>query len=509
MPKPGPPSPPVVQPRGGGAVASALAPHVQAAVQVCMGPRLGGQPGGKAAQPQRREAPSRLPAPHVRAAVQACAGPAPGVSAAQPQRTGAAPQPLSLHVRTAVQACMAPPSAPQPAGNAVQPRRGGAPVPAPHVQAAVQACALRPGGAAQPRQNGAASRAFAPHVQAVVSRATAAPSAVQRQGAVPRLLPPAPGPHFASSRRSVSILIQLKWIDAGNKKLCWDKPMQGLLWFFNPENQTMAFKIVDDSEKLTPYKSLENKWQAHGDWLKLGWGLFLPKKEEKKEEENVLKKFFEDGQRRYKRLESAKGKLSKKSQASRDWFFKNYYTQDAKHSSDPENIKTNYNYLPPSARQNPSKNGQYVNQFDLAGGRIVADQNYGLEGGEMYYDMETETINSMSNSEILYQQWKVAKSQAEEKTGEKVEVAPIRVLRRAHVAGEVGRKLTMAIRKKLNHTRDATFTPKDEEFYMLLGAPNAIAAIWLVCDHGQEMGIQGIGSITLKSGNSIEINFIN
>lgn len=286
--------------------------------------------------------------------------------------------------------------------------------------------------------------------------------------------------------------------------------MQGLLWYFDPENQKMAFEIVDDSEDLTPYKGLAKTWQTHGDWLKLGWGLFPPKKEEeKKGGEDVLTKFFKDGQRRYERLKSAKGKLSQKSQASRDWFFKNYYTQDSKHSSDPENIKTNYNFLPPGASHDPSKNGQYVNQFDLTGGRIIADQNYGLEGGEMYYDLETEAITSFSNSEILYQQWKIAQSQVEERSGEKAYVAPIRMLRRAHVAGPEGRKLTTAIREKIGHNNDVTFTPEHKEFYMLLGAPNCIAAIWLVSDHGQEMGIQGIGSITLKRGNSIEVNFIN
>jgi hypothetical protein len=309
----------------------------------------------------------------------------------------------------------------------------------------------------------------------------------------------------AGSLGSLAGTIQRKWIEAENGKLQWDKPMQGLSWLYDPESQRMAFQ----GEVSEQHADLANKWLSHGEWLKLGWGLFFPpkKQEEKGGEEDVLEKFFKDGQRRFERLKSAKGKLSAKTKHSRDWFFENYYIQDGKHSQDITNIKTNYRYLPSNVND-PSKNGQYVNQFDIFAGKIVADQNYGLEGGEMYYDLETDAIAQMSNSEILYQQWKIAKKRVETEEGRSIPV-PLRVLRRAHVAGPEGRKVTTAIREKIKDTGDVTFTSKDKEFYLLLGAPNCIAAIWLICDHGEEMGIQGIASITLKKGNSIEVNFIN
>jgi hypothetical protein len=86
-------------------------------------------------------------------------------------------------------------------------------------------------------------------------------------------------------------------------------------------------------------------------------------------------------------------------------------------------------------------------------------------------------------------------------------------LRRAHIAGdaiEVVKNVKEWLTKKGNNynpTKDITFDSTHPVFYALLAAANCQAAIFLIIDHGDDLGIKNIKEINLMAGESIEIKF--
>jgi hypothetical protein len=230
-------------------------------------------------------------------------------------------------------------------------------------------------------------------------------------------------------------------------------------------------------------------------------------------------KLVDDGRKRYKRIKDQRGPkaLSQNVQAARDLFFQQQYKTFptgtiftstgavSRRGGDEANIQSDFRHnVPP---QDQSKDGRYSSQYPLERGMIIADQNYSVEqpGPERYLNPDTNKNENFSNSEILFQQWRLAKQNAY--PGE--QLPDLQTLRRAHVAGTEGKKAIQAIRAEngLTDRHERTFRKGSDNYFALLGLPNSIAALWLILDHGDEMNIHDIPSITLKSGNSIELNF--
>jgi hypothetical protein len=109
----------------------------------------------------------------------------------------------------------------------------------------------------------------------------------------------------------------------------------------------------------------------------------------------------------------------------------------------------------------------------------------------------------MSNSEILFQQWKLA---AEKSTKS---VSKLRQVIRSHVSG-TGLPMLTVIQNMLfgdKPKEDVTLKPPDEYFMALLAMPNVVSSIWLIRDHGDELGAREIVSITILKAKTLKINF--
>jgi hypothetical protein len=233
----------------------------------------------------------------------------------------------------------------------------------------------------------------------------------------------------------------------------------------------------------------------------------------REEQEKALKNFesfSKKGDERYGRLKHARGELPKETAEARDDFFeKNYVNkQFGRRDEDDPNAPVNYKaVLKGQSWDNPlEKRGLYVNEFDLARGRITADQNYG--GKEEYFDPKTGKAEPYNNSEVIYQQWKQAKKLIPEARER------LQVLRRAHVSGDgipVVKAVKVWLQKndpEFSSDKNYVFGQGHPCFYALLAAANCAAAIYLIADHGTELGIHGISTLILEAGESIEIKFI-
>lgn len=326
---------------------------------------------------------------------------------------------------------------------------------------------------------------------------------------------------YQIANQSAQPVIQRVWDDSATpNQMDWNSPIDGLHWHFNIQSRLMHFTYnnIDDVPEHYREQVLahQNDHLTHGAWLELGWGLFPTGLQG--QFDASFKSLAAKGMQRYQRIldknkHGGAKALHPATQASRDAFFKDYYKThptgtryhpDGRVSSvgrDSTNLQSDYKHRPPGVE--PSGNGRYVNQFPLGRGQITADQNYALAGGEKYYDQRTGNITGISNSEVLYQQWKIARTTFEHP------LPNLHVLRRAHIAGPDGRATVKSVREhyRMKASDKRVFHRGEEGFFALLAAPNSIAALWLILDHGDEMNIHDIGSITLLGGNSIEINF--
>lgn len=134
---------------------------------------------------------------------------------------------------------------------------------------------------------------------------------------------------------------------------------------------------------------------------------------------------------------------------------------------------------------------RYENVPDPVNGRIVAKHN-----------KKDRQVEQVPSSEVLFQQYK----QAAEEQDQPLANFPLRTLERSNViSGNLNpnREVTpgsgMAV---MNHVRRAypnetRFGPGHEAYRALMGTDNAVSAVGLVKDHGQELGISGIREVEL------------
>lgn len=333
-------------------------------------------------------------------------------------------------------------------------------------------------------------------------------------------------------------LLQRQWVDGDDDVATWSEVTGGLRWRYDRARQAMAFTIVDesklDSEHLSAYRSLEDTWKSHQEWLRMGWGRMPVEKAVVKkslEGEARLKAMVEAGTARAKNAVAVD--MDERTLAARQAFFTRYYEpksdyrprSDEEHH-DPQNILVESTYRAPPLGFTERGKGTYKNTVRLVEGVFSADENYGLEGGELYYDPAGKPsvgwgkpgsyVRSLSNSDVIYQQWSqtaaVVKADYAE---ESPDFAPqLKQLVRNHVAGDGLEGLTFILGAPIEATggeqlKDGTriFEPKDPGFYAMLSLPNCIAAVWLVHDHGKALKIRGIARITGSKQKTIKIDF--
>jgi hypothetical protein len=306
---------------------------------------------------------------------------------------------------------------------------------------------------------------------------------------------PAVQRQFALSAALNHEVVQPKWLKGDGAVLHWDKLMNGLQWFYDPESQKMWFQRVEKGHQREDEGKLSGERLTYDQWLGLGWGT-------KSEEYKAMVKA---GKPRWERLqksfsEGSAGSIPEESQKARDAFFAGRY----KTTDQGDEYETD---LKSTLKNNVGERGVYTNTARLHEGSLAAHHNYAATGNqEVYDDPGTKKKEKFSNSEILYQQWRhAAKLYGKEKT------PPLKTLKRAHISGEEGlpmaKALAMAVYGEDFVAENRAFTPGDEAFYALLALPNVVSALWLISDHGRELGISGIESITLMKGFSALITF--
>lgn len=329
----------------------------------------------------------------------------------------------------------------------------------------------------------------------------------------------------AASSRPGSNVLQAVWVDNPESPYyVWTPPVDGVDWYADKAHPELMFFIARGETSAAKY----GKWQGEVNlqtretWVKLHGSDPLKKehnpapisiealKLEQAQDLAEFKTYAAKGRERYDRLRDARRELPPKVAEDREKYFKATYLNKQFGYRDMDSPEASVNFKAvignESVWRDPPKKGLYVNDFDLAQGRITADQNYGAS--EKYVDSSTGTTVPFNNSEVIYQQWRAAR----EILGKQAK-AKLDVLRRAHIAGD-GIPVVKSVRSWLrlnddgySEKGDYSFREGEPCFYALLATANCAAAIFLISDHGIEMNISGIETIKLCAGDSIEIIF--
>jgi len=319
--------------------------------------------------------------------------------------------------------------------------------------------------------------------------------------------------------------IQCKWVNAGPDMLRWDPVESNMQWFYHSASGKLAFKFASrDKLKEVPESiaSQEGIWREHGEWQQMGWGIEgvrelkaqgVPNSERPEAFGGYVKKGKERYEALLKAMDEGAGELPEPVQKARAWFFKTYYKTTSTRSgigneSDEIDVRSNYRFRSPEIEKMIGK-GEYENRFQLDIGEMRADKNYALKSGEAYYDPISGKPEDYSNSEVLFQQWLRASG------GEDVKPAPLKTLKRQHVAGP-GLPMLAVIqymqfefeKKEPLRKQDMEYAAGTDFFHAMLAVPNVVAAIWLLRDHGKALQIKAIQSITLTANKSIIVNYI-
>jgi hypothetical protein len=325
-----------------------------------------------------------------------------------------------------------------------------------------------------------------------------------------------------TGRNAGPAILQAVWVDdPESPTYFWDPPVDGVVWFALKESPQLMFFRTRAEESAKRYGHLEGHVKPREEWVKLHGSDPMKRKaatvvaisQIQEEQEKALADFegyAKKGHERYGRLRHAPGALPEKTAKAREEFFHKAYASEelGARDRDKENPYAPVDYKSALKKElggDANKKGLYQSEYDLAAGQITAHQNYG--GGEQYLNPETGKLEPYNNSEVIYQQWKIAKKEIPKA------LSQLNVLRRAHIAGDAI-PVVKSVKTWLYKNDKNFISTKDYEcrnghpcFFALLAAANCSAAIYLIADHGREIGIRDITSIILKAGESIEINF--
>ena len=162
--------------------------------------------------------------------------------------------------------------------------------------------------------------------------------------------------------------------------------------------------------------------------------------------------------------------------------------------------------------------GNYSNEFDVAGGTIKAAWNFGASkdrdtGVIDYDDKALEVGKGLNNSEILWQQYHLAASQhytgdLDQANKVKQAMKNITTIKRDTVINdETQEKVYMAYPDgKKWGDEDKVWRPDQEEFMAVLGTPNARSSPHFLKDHLDQIE-KTIDKITTTSAEGIDIDF--
>jgi hypothetical protein len=304
---------------------------------------------------------------------------------------------------------------------------------------------------------------------------------------------------IATQRQAV---VQCEWIAGSEGVSHWSQQRGGLQWYYRSDGK-MSFQIANISAVsqtfLIEHGDQAGTWKPHQQWMaEVDWGpepVAPQKGEEKKEKEDGRSGAFDiaesDGKRKAANiLNRGKGVVHPETQHARNQFFNDYY--DTTVPAKDGDIRSRYKFPSKTSKYK----GTYQNTFS-AGGELRANENYAESSGrEMYYDPVSKTATRMSNSEIICQQYK--------RLG--VEAEPIQSLIRSRVSGP-GLPILKMVRDTLGK-REVVLLPDDRGFHALLTTPNCTAALWLIADHGKELGLQSIESIAITGNASLVVKFV-
>jgi hypothetical protein len=285
--------------------------------------------------------------------------------------------------------------------------------------------------------------------------------------------------------------------------MMWTPASGGTTWWFNQEDRKMAY-TADTVLAMSPEVAEGLTWRPHREWQIASLENIDPDAEAAAAPvrfDDLVAKGTQRWQQLTDTMRAGGGALDRDTQAARDWFFREYYTTETRDSGRGNvDMRSNYNARPDSYTGKRAK-GEYTGTHDLAEGNMRLDQTYALGGpGEMYYNPRTGNAERMPASEVLFQQWRQAA------TDQRMATQRLRV-KEESVAGE-GWKMLREIRVGINSVgRDAVLEPGDPGFLAMLAVPNVTAALYLIRDHGTELGITTITRIDLQKNSHIRIYF--
>ncbi|MBX7224309.1 MAG: DUF4157 domain-containing protein, partial [Blastocatellia bacterium] len=294
-------------------------------------------------------------------------------------------------------------------------------------------------------------------------------------------------------------VLQAKWVKGPGPLLQWEPAENGYLWWYNQEDGTMAYTLASgppmDSELAQSIT-----WKPHKIWQMDALSGMDP--DSGVPPKLSFPQLVEKGSIRWQELSKmGAGFLDETTQSARDWYFQEYYTTTTKTEDGSTDIASNYNARPKSYDTKRQK-GEYTGRMATQSGVMALANTYALGGtGEFYYNPGSGKAERMPGSEILYQQWR--KAAHEQGQGQ-----PQLRMKEETVAGD-GLPMLKAIRTGLEipPRTDAMFEPGSPGFLAMLAVPNVTAAIFLIRDHGKELGINTITQIDLLKNSHIRIHF--
>ena len=297
--------------------------------------------------------------------------------------------------------------------------------------------------------------------------------------------------------------LQLKWIDSGGGFYRWSKLRGGLRWFYRRGDDKMTFGLTQPKahpEWSATYGARAGQWLSYQEWVSQGiWGP-EPVAEIDAQSEALFQSLARAGQATYeKSIGAARARRSfwigHAEAEKRNALFDADYATSLKYGEDLTSV-----YKHRGDVDKREGHGKYDNRFEFrgAGGRIIADSNYQSRDA-----VKKETL---SNSEILFQQLRHLKMAAKDTSPH----TAIHSLARRHISGEAVKdlqKICSVLGVETNE--EATFQNGTDGFFALLSLANAKSAMWLVADHGEELQINDIRSITIEKGRSLMIEFVS
>jgi hypothetical protein len=163
--------------------------------------------------------------------------------------------------------------------------------------------------------------------------------------------------------------------------------------------------------------------------------------------------------------------------------------------------------------------GNYSNEFDVSSGKFKAAWNFAADVDRdtnkvtHYYDKAIEGKMGLNNSEILWQQARLAATQhhASSVTAAADVTAALKnfsqVKRDTVINDETKEAVYMALSDGEEwNTANHSWGPAAEEFKVILGTPNGRSSVHMLKDHLDE--IEKTISTVVAAGGGLEINFV-